>query len=37
MTQKEKYDLFFSEMSEMWFEFYDYQEDVENLISIITT
>lgn len=36
MTPKQKYDLFFSEMEEMWFEFYDYQEDVENLIKKIT-
>lgn len=37
MTPQEKFDLFFSEMTEMWFDsFYDYQEDVENLIRKIT-
>ena len=36
MTPQEKYALFFSEMEEMGFEFFDYQEDVENLIKKIT-
>lgn len=33
MTPQEKYALLFSEMEEMGFEFFDYQEDVENLIK----
>ena len=36
MIPQEKYALFFSEMEEMGFEFFDYQEDVENLIKKIT-
>ncbi len=36
INPKEKYDLFFKKIEEMWFEFYDYKEDVENLIKEIT-